>query len=64
MTNLTTNGEFGKPDERITVEAALAKLHTNFAIAKVCGVHRSTVGRWRKWIPKRHHEQIRAALAK
>lgn len=64
MTNLIADEEFGPPAERLAVSDVLKRLKiTKYRLAIICDVNKSTVSRWRKWIPRRHHKLVRAALS-
>lgn len=59
MANLSRKEQFGETGERIEVDAALAALKlTRYGLAKLCEVEKPTAYRWRKYIPKAHHDKI------
>jgi hypothetical protein len=63
MANLPLSDLFGAPDERLETAVVLKQLKiTRNGLANLCHVHRATAGRWRKWIPKKYHPKIKAAL--
>ncbi len=63
MANLPASSLFGTPDERLETATVLKKTGlTKNGLANKLELHRSTVGRWRKWVPKVHHEKIRPLI--
>jgi hypothetical protein len=41
-------------------KAVVKMFKTQYKLAKACDVHLTTVMRWRRWIPGKYHERIRA----